>query len=339
MNDLAKTRREQPNRELLDPLTTSPTGTRGALVPTNAGEAMEFAKVMASGDIGVPAHLRNKPGVCLRIVSDAMNTGMSPFHLAYDSYAISGRLAYGAKSIHAMVLASGLLDGDLSLDFHGEGEAMVCTVTGRRRGSGEHAESYALRNITVRNSPLWKSQPRQQMGYYAVRAWCRLHVPDAIMGLVAREDDPLPMRDVTPRAEPATAVGAVAQQLGINGDVAQGTERGVPNSEVAGSSPAVTTMGEVKSEDDATTQSGQDEGDAAPAQPESSASPTSHKPSPAEAFVTRAMGAYASAPTGIAISDFKTENRGHYEALSDDQQATLKQAESARRKELKAGAG
>ena len=104
---------------------------------------------------------------------------------------------------------------------------------------------------------------------------------------------------------------------------------------VAGASPAVTTMGEVKPEDDATTQSGQDEGDAAPAQPESSASPTSHKPSPAEAFVTRAMGAYASAPTGIAISDFKTENRGHYEALSDDQQATLRQAEAARRVELK----
>ena len=270
MNDLAKTRREQPSRERLDPLTTRPTGTRGALVPANAGEAMEFAKVMASGDIGVPAHLRHKPGVCLRIVSDAMNTGMSPFHLADDSYAINGRLAYGAKSIHAMVLASGLLDGDLTLDFRGEGEALVCTVTGRRRNGAEHAESYAIKSIATKNSPLWKSQPRQQMGYYAVRAWCRLHAPDAIMGLVAREDDPLPMRDVTPRAEPATAVGAVAQQLGINGDEAQGMERGVQNSEVAGSSPAVTTMGEVKPEDDATTQSGQDEGEAAP-----SASPTS----------------------------------------------------------------
>ncbi len=60
---------------------------------------------------------------------------------------------------------------------------------------------------------------------------------------------------------------------------------------------------------------------------------------PSEAFVTRAMGAYASAPTGIAISDFQMENRGHYEALSDDQQATLRQAEAARRKELEAGAG
>ena len=56
---------------------------------------------------------------------------------------------------------------------------------------------------------------------------------------------------------------------------------------------------------------------------------------PAEAFVTRALAAYAGAPTGIAISVFQMESRGHYEALSDEQQATLRQAEAARRVELK----
>ncbi len=181
----------------------------------------------------------------------------------------------------------------------------------------------------------WRTSPSYMLEKCAEAAALRKAFPEALGGELTAEEMEArtgqEMRNITP-PEPPKRADFAAEQEAQDAHMADIAHGGEPE-------PASEPMGEVKSEDDATTQSGQDEGDAAPAQPESSASPTSHKPSPAEAFVTRAMGAYASAPTGIAISDFKTENRGHYEALSDDQQATLKQAESARRKKLKAGAG
>lgn len=206
MNDQATETREalRPNREIADQIPMVRGDTSGAaLVPQNAGQAMEMAKMMCSGGAGVPKHLRAQPGVCLRIVMDAMQFGLNPFHLASDSYVINDQLAYGAKAIDAMVMLSGLIDGRLDVTYSGQGADLKCMVTGKMRGSKiTHTKTARFGDITTKNSPLWKTDPQQQLGYYTKRAWCRLYAPDAIMGLLAKED---PQIIAGPPAEAATA--------------------------------------------------------------------------------------------------------------------------------------
>lgn len=203
----------RPNRELLDPVRLRDVHSRAALVPQTMGEVFEFAKMMASGRIGVPAFLVNNPGDCLRIVGIAARCGLDPFMLADESHEVNKRMAFGAKAIHAIVLASGVLEGDLTLSFAGGGETLTATVTGKRREGAVHTETYHIATITTRNSPLWKQQPRQQLGYYAIRAWCRLHAPDALMGLVAREDAPIDVTPETVETRPQTALEKVTAAL------------------------------------------------------------------------------------------------------------------------------
>jgi len=203
----------RPDRQKLDGLQLSDVRARFALVPTNMAEVFEFSKMMSSGRIGVPAFLVGNPGDCLRIVGIAARSGLDPFMLADDAHEVNKRMAFGAKAIHAIVQSSGILEGDLAVRFAGTGEALTATVTGKRRGGQTHTETYQLATIKVRNSPLWATQPRQQMGYYAIRAWCRLHASDALMGLVAREDAAIDAIAVEVPAAPAMTIDKVAAQL------------------------------------------------------------------------------------------------------------------------------
>jgi hypothetical protein len=54
--------------------------------------------------------------------------------------------------------------------------------------------------VQVKNSPLWKTNPKQQLGYLQVKNWARMYTPGAILGVYS--DDELaahPMeRDITP---------------------------------------------------------------------------------------------------------------------------------------------
>jgi hypothetical protein len=184
-----------------------------ALIPTNMAEAFEFAKIMSSGRTSVPAFLINNAGDCLRIVAIACRCGLDPFAIADGAYVVKdgGRMAFEAKTVYGIVLASGILDGDLQTTVVGAGEDMIAVVIGKRRNGQPHKETYTLRTITTRNSPLWKQQPRQQLIYYAQRGWCRLHAPDALMGMIARDDAPI---DVTPEpVAPRTAMDLVTATL------------------------------------------------------------------------------------------------------------------------------
>lgn len=189
----------QPNREVTDLIPVSQDDMRGALVPRNMGEAMECAKIMSTGRVSLPAFLRNNPGDCLRIVGIATRTGLDPFMLANHFYLTKSksgeeRMAAEAQAVHAIAMASGLIHGDLNLKFAGQAPDLSCTVTGTTRNGTTHTHIYFMKSIQTRNSPLWRDQPQQQLGYYSERAWCRLHAPGAMMGLIARGD---PVIDVS----------------------------------------------------------------------------------------------------------------------------------------------
>src|SRR5260370_9614045 len=67
---------------------------RGGMRFENMVQVMEFARMMALADIGVPKHLRGNPGACLRVALQADEWGFSPFAVADKSYCVSDRIAY-----------------------------------------------------------------------------------------------------------------------------------------------------------------------------------------------------------------------------------------------------
>lgn len=156
---------------------------RAAFLPTSMGEAMEIAKLMAGGNF-VPKHLRGAPGDCLAVVMQAARWGMDPFAVGNKTYFVNDRMAYEAQLVNAVVNSSNVLDGRLKVEWSGEGNNLKCLVTGRIKGDPDiKTREVKLANITTRNSPLWKSDPEQQIAYFATRAWARLHAPEVLLGV------------------------------------------------------------------------------------------------------------------------------------------------------------
>jgi hypothetical protein len=99
-------------------------------------------------------------------------------------------IGYMSQLIHALVEARAPLRRRLRFEFAGEGDARTCTCVAHVRGDDEpiRHETPPLGRITPKRSPLWKSDPDQQLSYYAARALCRRHFPDILMGVYDRDE-------------------------------------------------------------------------------------------------------------------------------------------------------
>jgi hypothetical protein len=175
-------------------------GARGGVSYSNAGQVMELAKMMAVSEVAVPTHLRGNPGACLAVAFQALDWGMSPFAVANKSYSVNNRMAYESQMINAVILNRAPIKGRLKYKYTGEGPTMQCTVSAET-SDGDVVEytSPMLKDIKVKNSPLWAQDPAQQIGYYASRAMCRRHFPDVILGVYTPEEmTEAEPRDITP---------------------------------------------------------------------------------------------------------------------------------------------
>lgn len=176
---------------------------RALFQPTSLGEAMEIAKLMAAGNF-VPPHLRQKPGDCLAVVMQSARWGLDPFAVGNKTYFVNDRMAYEAQLVIAVLNTSGVLKGRLDIAWEKHETDLVCTVTGTLRAdSRPKSVSQELSRVKVKNSPLWVSSPRQQLGYYTSRLWARLYAPEVLLG-VYTDDEVREMgadnaRDVSPQ--------------------------------------------------------------------------------------------------------------------------------------------
>jgi hypothetical protein len=158
------------------------------LVPRNMGEAMEFAKMMAATRF-VPPHLRGNAGDCLAVVMFASRVEADPFAVASKTYFVNDRMAFEAQLVMALINTRAPLVGRLSIDWAGEGNNLVCTVTGKLRGDPQpKIVTQEIATITTKNSPLWKTSPRQQLGYLTARMWGRLHCPEVLLGIYTPDE-------------------------------------------------------------------------------------------------------------------------------------------------------
>ena len=180
----------------------------------SAVEAMEFAKMMAVSGAAVPAHCRGVPGVCLGIVDDAIRFGISPYALARKSYLVNGTIAYEAQVVAALVMTRGPMKARPHIAFKGEGVNRQCLITADLNdGSKVEYESPKIGTISPKNSPLWKTDPDQQLSYYSLRAMGRRHFPDVLLG-VYDFDEAMTFKDITP---PKTLAESLTGQKSSDG--------------------------------------------------------------------------------------------------------------------------
>lgn len=178
---------------------------------------LRLAKHMAESTISIPEHLRGKVGDCLAIVTQAMLWNMNPFAVAQKTHIVSGRLGYEAQLVIAVVMNSGAIRGSFRFDYRGEGDALECRVGAVLRGETEVTWGEWLRSAAVitKNSPLWKTNPRQQLGYLQAKNWSRLNVPGAILGVYSVDEleDGLPPLPPAPASSAPAAAAAAAPAL------------------------------------------------------------------------------------------------------------------------------
>lgn len=193
------------------PVDTAIAGTAATIFsPEGLNQLMKFAEVMAQSRVTVPAHLAGKPADCMAVAMQAAQWGMSPFAVAQKTHVVNGTLGYEAQLVNAVVQNSGAIKGRFHYEYRGEGASLECRVGAVIRGEQEITwnEWLCISSITTKNSPLWKTNPKQQFGYLQVKNWARAHTPGAILGVYTPdelEERPRVERDITPT--PATAFG------------------------------------------------------------------------------------------------------------------------------------
>ena len=173
------------------------------VTPSSLSDVVEFARFMCQSQAGIPVFLRGNGPDCAAVIMQALKWGFDPFSVAQKSYKVKDVIAYEAQLIAAVVNTRSGIKGRLKYTYEGEGASLQCTVTGILDGEEYSYTSPRFDQITTKNSPLWKTDPQQQLGYYSARSWARRYTPEVILGVYDREEaesfqGPDNAKDVTP---------------------------------------------------------------------------------------------------------------------------------------------
>jgi len=196
---------------------------------------MRLADIMAKGRSTIPEHLRGNAADCAAVVMQAVQWRMNPFAVAQKTHLVNGTLGYEAQLVNAVIQSSGVTDDRFAYEWFGPWEKIIgktkvitvpakgdkkeyqfrvpdygmqdedglgirvsCTLKGE---TAPRVLELLLVQASVRNSPLWATDPKQQLAYLAVKRWTRLYAPDVILGVYTPdelEEVNREMRDITP---------------------------------------------------------------------------------------------------------------------------------------------
>lgn len=197
----------------------------------------ELAKIMASGKCAIPKHLQGSEGDCFAVIMQSMQWGMNPFAVAQKTHVVNGALGYEAQLVNAVVTATGAITSRFQYEYVGDWDAYRASGFSRQKEAGcgvnvgailrgETAVRWLpaplfMETVKTRNSPLWTTNPMQQLAYLAVKFWARLYTPDAILGVYSDDElaDAREMVNITPAPAPAPAATgkteALKKKLGV----------------------------------------------------------------------------------------------------------------------------
>ena len=168
------------------------------LLPCSLEDLNVGADVIQAAGGFVSKELRGDRGACVAVAYMAALHGTDLIGTASQAYSVGGRLAFMAQYINALVQRH--LEGNPTYAYQGQGATRCVKVTATPKG-GKPLEytSPQIGQIKVKNSPLWITDPDQQLSYYGIRAWARRHKPDVLLGIYAVEElQQITVRDVTP---------------------------------------------------------------------------------------------------------------------------------------------
>lgn len=217
---------------------------------------MRLADIMAKGRATIPDHLKNSASDCAAVIMQAMQWQMNPFAVAQKTHVVNGALGYEGQLVNAAIVSSGVTQDRFNYEWFGAwekviGKTRVVTVPEKgKKGEKDYKKAYqfhtpdydlnaeiglgirisaTLRGETqprvlelllvqasVRNSPLWATDPKQQLAYLAVKRWARLYAPDVILGVYTPDEldeSNREMRDITPAPRETAATPHTIDQL------------------------------------------------------------------------------------------------------------------------------
>jgi len=165
--------------------------------PAVMQQVSAVAEMMATGRSTVPKHLQGSMGDCFAITMQAAQWGMSPFAVAQKTHLVNGVLGYEAQLVNAVISSSRAIKGRFKYEYQGDwskhnvkGADAAIRVGAVLSGEDEitWGEWLHVGDVTTKNSPLWKTAPKQQSAYLAVKYWARIYCPEVIMGVYSPDE-------------------------------------------------------------------------------------------------------------------------------------------------------
>lgn len=171
----------------------------------NFDKLWRMAEALANSALSVPKELKGNIGDCLAIVTQAMIWGLNPFAVAQKAHVINGKLGYEAQLVNAVVMQSGAIRGSFRYEHEGD----RCRVGAVLRGEAEitWGEWLSAASVQVKNSPLWKVNPKQQMSYLQLKNWTRAYCPGALLGIYTADE----LEDMREAMPPAAVVESLSK--------------------------------------------------------------------------------------------------------------------------------
>ncbi len=178
----------------------------GTVLPETMKEVETLAQYMAKAGSAIPHAMQGNPGECMAVIMDAVAWRMNPWAVArmrYITKSKDGHLTggYMGQLFMSVLNTRAPLKRRMIPEYVGEHDALICKLRGETLdGQVLEYETPKLKDISPQNSPLWKSDPRQQIAYYAFRAFGRRFFPEIFMGVYDPEEvhEIARMRDITP---------------------------------------------------------------------------------------------------------------------------------------------
>ena len=149
-----------------------------------------MAIMMAEARVTIPKHLQGSPADCLAVILMAAQHKVNPYVVAQKTFLVGGVIGYEAQLVQALIANSGAVRGRFHYEYRGEGQGVECRVGAVPAGESSvvWGEWLSAASVTTKNSPLWKTNPRQQLGYLQVKNWARQYVPGAILGVYSADE-------------------------------------------------------------------------------------------------------------------------------------------------------
>lgn len=158
--------------------------------PENFAQLVDYCKWMSNAKGAVGSHLIGNVGACLAVMEIANKFGMPGYMVARQTYLVNGQIAFMGQLIMAIINKHCPLEQRLKFRFEGEGPELRVIVSGQIKGETEPVEyrSPPWKDIPVKNSPLWKTDPEQQFCYFGARRWQTRYWPEGLFGIYSPEE-------------------------------------------------------------------------------------------------------------------------------------------------------